>query len=41
MFVIGFIAGCIVGACFGVFMVALCVAAKCERCDHREEWEAV
>ena len=31
MFVIGFMTGCIVGACFGVFVVALCVAAKCEK----------
>ena len=30
-FVTGFITGCIAGACLGVFVVALCVAAKCER----------
>lgn len=31
MFVIGFIAGCIFGGCFGVMFAALCVAAKCEK----------
>ena len=30
-FVTGFIAGCLVGACFGVILVALCVAAAREK----------
>ena len=32
-FVTGFITGCIAGACLGVFVVALCVAAKRNPCD--------
>ena len=31
MFVIGFISGCIFGGCFGVILVALCVAAAREK----------
>ena len=42
-FVTGFITGCIAGACLGVFVVALCVAAKCKKGNHPvkpDSWEA-